>query len=95
MAAIAMLATAAIAGCSGSTEQTRTTVTRTVNPPPSYAMADSEPIDTAVPPTTTTTTTTTSNSKRPDSVVGSTAHAIGTIVMLPFRIVGDTLELIF
>jgi hypothetical protein len=31
----------------------------------------------------------------PDSVVGSTAHAVGTIVAAPFRIVGDTVDTIF
>ena len=46
------------------------------------------------PPVETTTTTTTTNSQ-PDSVVGSTAHAAGTIVAAPFRIVGDTLGVIF
>jgi len=46
------------------------------------------------PPVETTTTTTTTDSE-PDSVVGSTAHAAGTIVAAPFRIVGDTLGVIF
>ncbi len=46
------------------------------------------------PPVETTTTTTTTDSQ-PDSVVGSTAHAAGTIVAAPFRIVGDTLGVIF
>jgi hypothetical protein len=41
----------------------------------------------------TTTTTTTTNA--PDSIVGSTAHAAGTIVAAPFEIVGDTLGIIF
>ena len=45
------------------------------------------------PPQTTTSTTTTTD--EPDSVVGSTAHAAGTIVAAPFRIVGDTLGVIF
>jgi hypothetical protein len=31
----------------------------------------------------------------PDSVVGSTAHAVGTIVAAPFRIVGDAVETVF
>src|ERR1700693_2123511 len=35
-----------------------------------------------------TTTTTTTSSNEPDSVVGSTADAAGTIVEAPFRIVG-------
>lgn len=41
------------------------------------------------------TTTTTTTSDEPDSVVGSTAHAAGTIIAAPFRIVGDTLGVIF
>ncbi len=46
------------------------------------------------PPVETTTTTTTTDSQ-PDSVVGATANAAGTIVAAPFRIVGDTLGVIF
>jgi hypothetical protein len=42
--------------------------------------------------TTTTTYTTTDDH---DSVVGSTAHAAGTIIAAPFRIVGDALDTIF
>jgi hypothetical protein len=45
------------------------------------------------PPVETTTTTTTT--EEPDSVVGSTAHAAGTIIAAPFRIVGDALSVIF
>jgi hypothetical protein len=45
------------------------------------------------PPSETTTTTTTTG--QPDSVVGSTANAAGTIIAAPFRIVGDALEVIF
>jgi hypothetical protein len=41
-------------------------------------------------PTTTTTTTTTSD--EPDSVLGATFHAIGTIILFPFRLVGDAIE---
>ncbi|SRR5579875_1138787 len=94
LAALAMLTIAPISGCSGGSEHTQTTVTRTVNPPPKTYASTEEPTDTAVPPTTVTTTTTTTTD-RPDSVLGATAHAIGTIVMLPFRVVGDTLSLIF
>jgi hypothetical protein len=94
LAAFAMFTIAAIGGCSGGSERMQTTVTQTANPPPkTYASAE-EPIDTTVPPTTVTTTTTTTTD-RPDSVLGATAHAIGTVVMLPFRVVGDTLSLIF
>ena len=48
--------------------------------------------DTALPATTTTTETTTSN--KPDSVLGATAHAVGTVILFPFRLVGDALGLI-
>ena len=41
------------------------------------------------------TTTTTTSSNQPDSVVGATADAAGTIVEAPFRIVGDTLGILF
>ncbi len=46
-------------------------------------------------PSETTTTTTTTSSNEPDSVVGATADAAGTIVEAPFRIVGDTLGILF
>jgi hypothetical protein len=42
--------------------------------------------------TTTTSSTTTDDH---DSVVGSTAHAAGTIIAAPFRLVGDALSIIF
>lgn len=41
-------------------------------------------------PTTTYTTTRT----EPDSVVGSTAHAVGTIIAAPFRLVGDVFSIL-
>jgi len=41
------------------------------------------------------TTTTSTTTEEPDSVVGSTAHAAGTIIAAPFRIVGDALSVIF
>jgi hypothetical protein len=43
------------------------------------------------PPYGTTTYTTTSE---PDSVVGSTAHAVGTIIAAPFRLVGDAISIV-
>jgi hypothetical protein len=46
------------------------------------------------PPEETTTTTTTTTSA-PDSVVGATANAAGTIIAAPFRLVGDALSIIF
>ena len=47
------------------------------------------------PPVETTTTTTYTTTDDHDSVVGSTAHAAGTIIAAPFRIVGDALSVIF
>jgi hypothetical protein len=47
------------------------------------------------PPVETSTTTTTTSTPDNDSIVGSTAHAAGTIIAAPFRIVGDTLGVIF
>lgn len=52
----------------------------------------SDPGEAQIAETTTTTTTTTDE---PDSVVGSTAHAAGTIIAAPFRLVGDALSIIF
>ena len=46
----------------------------------------------SAPTTTVTTSTTTSN--EPDSVLGATFHAIGTIILFPFRLVGDAIGLI-
>lgn len=46
------------------------------------------------PPVATTTTTTTTTDE-PDSVVGSTANAAGTIIAAPFRLVGDAIGIIF
>jgi hypothetical protein len=42
-----------------------------------------------------TTTTTTTRTNEPDSLVGSTADAAGTIIEAPFQIVGDALGVIF
>jgi uncharacterized lipoprotein YajG len=44
--------------------------------------------------TTTTTTTDKSSTKEPDSILGATAHAIGPVVLFPFRLIGDAVELI-
>jgi hypothetical protein len=67
-------------GCSS--EQTSTTTTRTATTAP--ATAENQP----APPPEATTTTTTSSSNEPDSVLGATFHLVGTIIMLPFRIIG-------
>ncbi len=52
-----------------------------------------QPADPDAPAGTTSTTTTTTN--EPDSVVGSTLNAVGTIILFPFRLIGDALGLIF
>ena len=60
------------------------TTTYTTSNEPGYRYSPSE-----------TTTTTTTRNDEPDSVVGSTGNAVGTIVEAPFRIVGDTLGILF
>jgi hypothetical protein len=69
----------AICSCSSQESTTQRTVSTNYSDPDA-------------PPTTTTTTTTTDN--EPDSVVGSTLHAVGTIILFPFRLVGDAIGLI-
>jgi uncharacterized lipoprotein YajG len=73
-------------GCS--TERTSTTtVTQSAPLPPAS--------DPSTAPSQTTTTTTKTTTDQPQSVLGATANAVGTVVLFPFRVVGDTLELIF
>ncbi len=80
-------------GCASQSEETTTVKRTTTN--------RSVPIDSQTPDsatqqiTTTTTTTTTKTPEEPSSVLGATAHAIGTIILLPFRLIGDALGLIF
>jgi len=70
-------------GCSS--EQSSTTTTHTSVGNPNYAATqDSNP----PPQPATTTTTTTSTSNEPDSVLGAAFHLVGTIILLPFRIIG-------
>ena len=64
----------------GCSSQSETTTTTTSEQPQS------------APTATIITTTTTSN--EPDSVLGATFHAIGTIILFPFRLVGDAIGLI-
>ncbi|HTR62473.1 MAG TPA: hypothetical protein VMH37_12275 [Candidatus Binataceae bacterium] len=70
-----------ISGCSSQSETTTTTQQTTASNDPEAA------------PTTTTTTTTTRDDE-PDSVLGATFHAIGTIVLFPFRLIGDAIGLL-
>jgi hypothetical protein len=51
--------------------------------------------ETPVETTRTTTYTTTTTDDDHDSIVGSTAHAAGTIIAAPFRLVGDALSIVF
>ncbi len=80
----ALIGSAAGLGCSGQSETTTTRQETTAN--------SSDP-DSA-PTTSTTTTTTTTKDDEPDSVLGATFHAIGTIILFPFRLVGDAIELL-
>ena len=72
---LALITPAVIQGCSS---QSETTTTTTSEEPQSA-------------PTTTVTTSTTTTSNEPDSVLGATFHAIGTIILFPFRLVGDAI----
>jgi hypothetical protein len=75
---MALITPVVIQGCSSQSETTTTST--------------SEQLPQSAPTTTITTTTTTSN--EPDSVLGATFHAIGTIILFPFRLVGDAIGLI-
>ena len=69
-----------------STETTYTTRS------PDETYATSAPYEAPVETTTTTTYTTTPEH---DSIVGSTVHAVGTIIAAPFRLAGDALSIVF
>lgn len=98
MKRLEVLFAAAVASCGlmlaqgcASTERT-TTVTTTTRVSGGSVTSQTVPGDTApdpAPPATTTTTTT--QSDEPDSVLGATLHLVGTIILLPFRIVGGVL----
>jgi hypothetical protein len=79
------------AGCSG---QQTTTVTKETTAAAPDAAAPDAGAQSAPPQPATTTTTTTTTSSEPDSLLGATFHAVGTIILLPFRLIGDALELI-
>ncbi len=91
--AVALASCAVVLGCSsGERTTTVTNVSRadggavTIDPSSPVARGGQGPV--------TRTTTTTTQSTEPDSVLGATAHAVATIVLLPFRIIGDALGLI-
>jgi hypothetical protein len=69
------------AGCS--TEQTIRTTTQT-SASPAAGEPEGYPASRPAPALTTTTTTTT----EPDSVLGAAFHLVGTIILLPFRVIG-------
>ena len=75
---MALMTPMVIQGCSSQSETTTTTTS---------AVPQSDP-------TTTITTSTTTTSNETDSVLGATFHAIGTIILFPFRLVGDAIGLI-
>jgi hypothetical protein len=83
VAAIALLGVVAWASACSS-EQTSTTTTRTTV----AADAPSRPESYSVPAPSATTITTTTTSTEPDSVLGAAFHLVGTIILLPFRIIG-------
>ena len=78
--------TAMLLICVGSQAcSSRQTTETTVSRPDSYGDSESS---------STTTTTTYTTTEEPDSVLGATFHAIGTVILFPFRLVGDAVELI-
>lgn len=83
---LTVLVSAAPLTQSCSSQEKSTTVERTTTSP-----SNPEPQQ---PTRTTTTTTTETFEKQPDSVLGATAHAIGTVILFPFRLIGDALGLL-
>lgn len=73
-----------IPGCASQpeTKTVEKTTTTTNNPEPPKST------------TTTTITRTETSEKQPDSILGATAHAVGTVILFPFRLIGDALGLI-
>ena len=85
------LATAALILCGvtsltacASHEETTTTYTTPAYATPDYASES----------TTTTTVVRTDDEEHHDSVLGATLNAVGTVILLPFRLVGDAIGLI-
>jgi hypothetical protein len=67
-------------GCAS--QQTKTVHSTTTTSTPSQPQASA------------TTTTETTEQQQPDSVLGATAHAVATVILFPFRLIGDAVELI-
>jgi hypothetical protein len=79
-------------GCAS--EQTKTTQsTTTANTLAQPQATSTTTASTPAQPQTTTTTETT-KTERPDSVLGATAHAVATVILFPFRLIGDAVGLI-
>jgi hypothetical protein len=80
-------------GCASEQSTTVRSTTTSTNPaqPQDATTSASTP---AQPQTTTTTTTEVSKPKEPDSVLGATAHALATVILFPFRLIGDAVGLI-
>jgi ABC-type oligopeptide transport system substrate-binding subunit len=88
MAGVVLVCLPVLPGCSTTQTEQQTTTTRT----------DSNNDPGSVSPNTTTTTTKTdtqSAPSQPDSVLGATANAVGTVIAAPFRLVGDAFEIVF
>jgi len=68
-------------GCAS--QQTKTTHSTTTTSTPSKPQAS-----------TTTRTETTEQQQKPDSLFRATARAVATVILLPFRLIGDAVELI-
>jgi hypothetical protein len=93
--AIALLFSAVVVFPGCASEQTKTTQSTTTASTPEQPEATSTTTaSTPAQPQTTTTTTETTKTKRPDSVLGATAHAVATVILFPFRLIGDTVGLI-
>ncbi len=80
-AALILCGATSLTACA-SHEETTTTVTR-----PAAADSSAEA-------TTTTTVVRTDDEEHHDSVLGATLHAVVTVVLLPFRLVGDAIGLL-
>jgi hypothetical protein len=80
-----LLTGALVSSCSQRSTTTRETTTTSV---------PADPTDEGSTRRTTTTTREITSSDRPDSVLGATAHAVGTIILFPFRLIGDAAGLI-
>ena len=78
-------------GCASEQTKTVQSTTTTTTPAQPQAAPTTTPARSQA---TTTTTTETTKPQEPDSVLGATAHAVGTVLLLPFRLIGDAVGLI-